>query len=225
MLYFGICASVAIALRIKTKMADEVFRKLLHCILLGSLAVWVMVFSKWWSVALSAIIFAIVIYPLLYLAEKIKGYSQVMTERKQGELKSSLLLVFLMFAVVVAVCWGWMGDRLLVLASIYAWGFGDAAAALIGKRFGKHKINSKFIRGRKSLEGTLSMFVVSFVSVLIILIVRGGISWWGYILSAGVTAVVSAVVELYTPNGLDTITCPIAAMVVLLPLVCVLGGV
>ena len=37
-------------------------------------------------------------------------------------------------------------------------------------------------------------------------------------------AAVSALVELYTPNGMDTFTCPMAAMAVLLPLVALFGG-
>lgn len=40
------------------KLPDEIFRKLLHGVLLGSLAVWVHVFPNWWMTALSAAVFA-----------------------------------------------------------------------------------------------------------------------------------------------------------------------
>lgn len=224
LIYFLICAPAAFVLRLTVKMPDEAFRKILHCILLGSLSVWVVAFPNWWMTALSAIVFAIVVYPILFCAEKLKGYSKLVTERKSGELKSSLLIVFFMFAIVVSVCWGWQEDKLLALASIYAWGFGDAFAALIGKRFGKHKIGGKIIKGRKSVEGTVAMFAVSFCCVLAILIMRGGLCWYAYPVIALVTALVSAVVELYTLNGIDTITCPLAAMTVLLPLIHLFGG-
>ena len=52
-----------------------------------------------------------------------------------------------------------------------------------------------------------------------------GLSPAGCIFSAAGTAAVSAAVELYTPNGMDTITCPLAAMAVLLPLVALFGGI
>ncbi len=113
---------------------------------------------------------------------------------------------------------------MLALASIYAWGLGDAAAALIGKRFGKHHFKGAAI-SRKSWEGTLAMFAVSFVTVFTLLQFRGGLSPAGCIFSAAGTAAVSAAVELYTPNGMDTITCPLAAMAVLLPLVALFGGI
>ena len=42
------------------------------------------------------------------------------------------------------------------LASIYAWGVDDALVALIGKKFGKHKIKWKLADGKKSVEGSLA---------------------------------------------------------------------
>ena len=85
-----------------------------------------------------------------------------------------MLLVFGMFAAVVTLCWGILGERMIAICAIYAWGFGDAFAAVIGKRFGKHKISGRHIEGKKSVEGSVSMFVVSFLSVLLLLLYRGG---------------------------------------------------
>ena len=127
-IYFLLCATTALVAHALLPIPSEVFRKILHLILLGSLAVWVLVFSSWWISALSAVIFALAVYPLLSLAEHLKGYSALLTERKGGEIKHSLLVVFTMYALVAAVCWGWLDDKLLALASIYAWGLGDAAA-------------------------------------------------------------------------------------------------
>lgn len=223
-LYFIVAASVAIACRFLIKIPDELFRKILHCILLGSLLPFVFGFQTWWRSAVMAIIFAIIVYPILAFFEKFKSYSQMTTERKKGELKTSLLLVFGMFAFVIAICWGWHGDRYLVLASIYAWGVGDAAAALVGKRFGKHKINLKYLDGQKSLEGSLAMFAISFVSVAIILWCRGGMNVLQCLVTALITAAVSAVAELYSKDGMDTVICPIAAMVTVIPIVYLFGG-
>ncbi|MBE6037243.1 MAG: phosphatidate cytidylyltransferase [Clostridiales bacterium] len=221
LLYFIIAATSAILVKLFTKVPHEVFRKLLHCILLGSLLIWTLVFDVWWKALLSVVLFVLPVYPVLHFAEdRIKAYSSVLEERKKGELKNSLLVVFLMFAIVLSICWGWLGDKLLTLASVYAWGFGDAAAALIGKQYGKHKIGSS----KKSWEGTLSMFLVSFLCVAAILLYRGGLSWFHCLWIAAVTAVASAAAEFYTKNGLDTFTCPVAAMIVLLPLVHWMGG-
>ena len=99
------------------------------------------------------------------LLERIERFSEFITERKKGELKSSLLLVFGMFALIITVCSGLLGDPYLVLASVYAWGFGDAAAALIGKRFGKHKFSK--ISPNKTIEGCIFGTVGSIIMIMI----------------------------------------------------------
>jgi len=220
LLYYIVCAGSALTMRRLIRIPDEIFRKLLHCILLGSLLIYVFCFESWQCSVLSCLVFAGVVYPILHYFERFKAYSGLVTERKHGELKNSLLVVFSMFAIVLSVCWGILGDKLLVLASVYAWGFGDAAAALIGKRYGRHKI----LNSNKSYEGSFSMFTVSFVCVLIILLFRGGLPWYGYLLTALLTAAVSAFIEFCTPGGYDTITCPLSAMTVMLPLLYLLGG-
>lgn len=217
--YCCFAATTALLLRFFAKIPDEVFRKILHGILLGILFVVVHVFPGWKEAALGCIVFAITVYPILMLAERIKGFSKLLTERKQGELKNSLLLVFSMFAIVIAVCWGFFGDTYLVMAAVSAWGFGDAAAALIGKKYGKRILYKK-----KSVEGSLAMFVVSFFSVAILLFLRGGLSWSEMGTTAFVVALASTIIELFTENGMDTITCPLGAMFVMLVCLSAFGG-
>ncbi len=223
--YFIVCVLIVFSIRIKFRIPKEHFRKLLHFVLLGSLAVWLHAYRTWMQVALSAIGFAVLVYPILYLAERIKGYSEFVTERNNGELKKSLLLVFSMFALITTIGWGIFDDRTLSLASIFAWGFGDAAAALIGKRFGKHTLQGKHIEGKKSVEGSAAMFLVSFCCVLPLLVLRGGMSPIGCIVTAFLVCAVSTVVELFSMRGNDTIFCPLAAMATLLPLLYGFGGI
>lgn len=223
-IYFIIAVALAFSGRIFLPIPEEVFRKLLHFILLGSFCVLIVSYPTWLITALAAVVFEILVYPILFFCERLKKYSEFTTERKAGELKHSLMLVYTMFAVVVAVCWGIFDDKYLALASLYAWGFGDAAAALMGKKFGKHKIKGPKLDGRKSYEGTGSMFLVSCISVFTMLTIRGGLGFAACIFISLIVGAVSAVTELYSKNGNDTVICPVAAMVVLLPMVCLLGG-
>ena len=126
-------------------------------------------------------------------------------------------------AVSICICWGWLNDRLLVLACIYAWGVGDGFAALVGKRFGKHKIRLSFADPHKSVEGSLAMFLTSSAAVLAVMLARGGIGFGGCLVIALAAAAVSTFVELCSTGGYDTVTCPAAAMLVVLPLVQLLG--
>lgn len=162
--------------------------------------------------------------PIPVFFERFRQYSEFTTERKRGELKHSLLLVYTMFAVVVVVCWGGFGDKYLALASLYAWGFGDAAAALIGKKFGRHKIHAPRLDGKKSVEGTAAMFILSCVSVFFILTLRGGLGVLPRAIVSVLVGAVSAISELWSKNGNDTVICPLCAMAALLPLVYLFGG-
>ncbi|HHT90223.1 MAG: phosphatidate cytidylyltransferase [Bacillota bacterium] len=221
--YFLVSAGLALVIRHLIPIPREVFRKSLHLIVLGSVFGWVYAFATWWMAVLALIIFVAMVLPLLHLAQGCPGYSELLVERRPGEIKNSLVTVSAMLIILITVCWGHLGQKYLVIASVAAWGLGDAAAALVGKRFGKHHIEGKRVEGRKSLEGTISMFVVSFFSVLIVLLANGSLRS-GYLPVSFVTAAVSAVVELYTRGGMDTITCPLAASSVLIPMVYLWGG-
>ena len=224
LLYFIVMAGTALLCRLLIRIPDELFRKILHCILLFSLPVFVYGYGRWQTAALAALGFAVVVYPLLVALEHLRNFSRVTTERKKGELKHSLLLVFSMFALVIAVCWGFFGKRWLVLASVYAWGFGDAAAALVGKRWGRRKIHWKYTDGKKSVEGSNAMFLCSLVSTLIILGVWSGLGSLAVTFTAFVTAVVSTLAELYSRGGNDTVICPVSAMCALIVCLYPLGG-
>ena len=110
------------------------------------------------------------------------------------------------------------GKILLGYTFIAAW-MTDTIAYCVGVKFGKHKLYKK-----KSYEGTIAMFITAFVSVFVILLIRGNVPWYFVCLVSFVTALSSAATELFTPNGYDTITCPIASMISMLLALFICGG-
>ena len=86
-IYFAVAASAALGMRFVVKMPDELFRKILHFVLLGSVFVFTFSFETWWVSALAALIFEVIVYPALIVAEKIKNFSEFTTERKKVSLK------------------------------------------------------------------------------------------------------------------------------------------
>ena len=206
------------------KLPDELFRKILHFVLLGAYIPFLFAFERWWVSAGVIVVVAVVCYPALALAGLIPAFSSFVNERKKGEYKSSMLLALGVMALCITVCWGIFDDKYLVLACVYAWGVGDAFAALIGKRFGKHKITWKFADNHKSVEGSLAMLITSAIAVFIVLIIRGGMHPLSCLLVSVVAASVCTVIELCSKKGLDTVSCPTAAMVFVIPLVMLLGG-
>ena len=224
LLYLTPLAIIILLVRKFTKIPDELFRKILHFILLGAYVPMLFGFSYWWHAVAFVVGLALLLFPMLYFFAKIKGFSRFVNERKNGEFKSSMLLALGVMAVSISLGWGVLSDRYLVLASVYAWGVGDAFAALVGKRYGKHKLGWRFVDKKKSVEGSLAMLVTSAISVFTVLVIRGGISPVWCALIALLAASASTVAELYTKNGLDTVTCPAVSMAIIFPLTTLLGG-
>lgn len=223
-LYYVVAASGAFAVRWLTKIPDELFRKVLHFILLFSYIPFAFAFHTWWRSVLLTVVLEILIYPILALAEHLPRFSSFVNERKGGEFKHSLLLAFTMLAVCNTVCWGLLGDKYLGIACMYAWGVGDAFAALIGKKFGKHKITWKYADHRKSLEGSAAMFVTSTIAVSCVLLAHHHFPLPAYIVIPVAGAAAATVVEIVSKEGYDTVLCPMAAMAVMIPLAALFGG-
>ena len=223
-LYIAVAVGIMFIARKLISIPDELFRKILHFILLGAYIPLCFAFEAWWMATVYALSLIVILFPALFLAQKIPMFSSFVNERKKGEFVSSMVYAVGMMAFSIAVCWGLFGDKYLVLASIYAWGIGDALAALVGKKFGKHKIKWRLADGKKSVEGSLAMLICALISVLTVLLFRGGISIPMCLCISVVAALVCMFTELCAKNGLDTIICPTSAMAVIIPMVMIFGG-
>ena len=136
--------------------------------------------------------------------------------RRSGEIKESLLLLYLSNAVFVAISGGMFQRIDLAVIAILMWGFGDAAAALIGKRFGKHHIQLKFADHKKTWEGSIAMVAISSIVGIILMLYSTNLSIVSIIFISLAVAILGAYVELITHKGYDTITVPAANLLLLL---------
>lgn len=197
-----------------------VFRKMLHAVAFCSSAVIVYHSDGWLTASLVLVLFAVIVYPILMIAEKWKGFSELLTQKKTGEIKTSLLQLFLTDAALVALCGGLFHQEMLAIAAIMMWGCGDAAAALVGIPYGKHKVHIAFADENKSWEGTLAMFAVSFVIGVLILSTFTAYSFGQCILMSIMTSCAGAYTELISHGGIDTITVPSVNALILILCTC-----
>jgi len=223
-IYYVVAASSMLIIRWLTKIPNELFRKILHFILLFSYIPFAFAFDTWWKSVLLTVSMELLIYPILAIAEHLPRFSAFVNERKGGEFKNSMLLAFTMLAVCNTLCWGLLGDKYLGIACMYAWGMGDAFAALIGKRFGKHKIQWKWADRHKSIEGSLAMFVTSGIAVACVLLSHNHLTLPAYIVLPIGGAGATTLVEMVSKEGYDTVLCPTAAMALMIPLMALFGG-
>ena len=201
-------------IRYMTKVPSYVFRKLLHVVAFTCFAIMTMTAESWQAAALTSVIMAVAIYPLLMLVENEKWYERFFVQKSPGEIKRSLLMLFFMFAAVIAVAWGAFGNSHIAAASILMWGMGDASAALVGIPYGRHKIKTRY--ATKSWEGSLAMFAAAFLFGIIVLHFFGGFNTGRAAIAAFPAAAAGTVTELFSPSEWDTVTVPMVILIVLL---------
>ena len=208
-------ALLIVVLQLIFKFPKYVFRKLLHLVAFSCVCIMLHFAESWQAAVLVNLIFAALIYPILALLEKESWYGSLFVEKSKGEVKRSLVMLFCMYAALIFVSWGLLGKAYLAAAAILMWGPGDAAAALVGIPFGKHKIKLKITDGKKSLEGTLAMFVTSalFGGLYIGLFTDTGIVM--AVIMAVFGGVTAAFTELVSDSEWDTVTVPVSVLVVL----------
>ena len=208
------CVLALLLIRFMTKIPAYAFRKLMHVVAFTCFTVMMLTAESWQAAALTSVMMALGIYPLLLLVENENWYGRFFVQKSQGEIKRSLLMLFIMFAAVITVAWGILENPHIAAASILMWGMGDASAALMGIPYGKHKIRTRF--AVKSWEGTIAMFAAAFLSGAIVLHFFGGFSIGRSILAVLPASVIAAVTELFSPSEWDTVTVPAGVLIVLL---------
>lgn len=219
--YFAVAALLALLVKRYLKMPTEMFRKVLHLVITLSILPLLKLFSAWYVAVLTAFLMVLIIYPALTRVENTAFYKGFAPERTGGEFKSSLVIVQLSFALLITVFWGLLGVdyHYIAVVAVMAWGFGDAAAALVGKAIGRHRIRNRRIEGAKTVEGTHAMLVVAGLSIFFTLLIYAGQPWYVSLVVAAFVAPVSAAVELFSSRGMDTLTVPLATAFSILSLI------
>jgi phytol kinase len=106
----------------------------------------------------------------------------------------------------------------IAVAGVMAMTWGDALAALIGRRFGEHKYQVG--NSVRSWEGSAAMFLASTVAIFLVLLLLPGSSLSPLaksldlgqaILTAIVTATFATLAEAVSPHGTDNLSVPLVA--------------
>jgi phytol kinase len=221
--YLYIVAIIFIAARIRARFPTNLMRKFLH-IMIGNL-VYIIPFFTFTTfpanfpffVASPFILLTLLASPSfpINLKNKISGLAEITT----GGHQFGLVLYAISYTVLAFF---FSAKPYIIIAGILPMAFGDAAASIVGQRIGRHKFNQF---SKKTIEGTFTMFTVTFVSVTLSLLLFSQLCPFSLftLLAASLgVAVAASVLEALTPKGLDNLTVPLASALVFLLLI---GGI
>jgi len=144
---------------------------------------------------------------LNYLSYK-KSLFKSMEVNREG---ATLGTIYFPISLTLLVILSWW-DGLLQLnpyfgaVGVLIMGYGDGFAAVIGSKFGRRTFTVG--RTRKSLEGSLIMFIISFFISLGAFVLLARFSCIILALAL-LVAFVSTMTEAFTPKGFDNITVPL----------------
>jgi len=227
--YLTAVFALPLAIGAFTSLPLEVVRKAQHVAYALSMFLLLGLFEHWYVAVAAAAALPLVAYPVLALWERHPSYRRLLTDRSAaggagggtggGELRRQMMYVQLSFAILIAVFWGGLGPdwRPLVAAAAMIWGFGDAAAALVGKLIGRHRVRHRAIEGAKTYEGTAAMIAAGAAATFLTLLLYGGAPWWVSLCAAALVAPLAGTVELFSRRGIDTLTVPLASAAALVP--------
>jgi len=119
----------------------------------------------------------------------------------------------------VALIWLLWGRPHLLVASLMPMTWGDALAAVVGRRFGQR--HYAVAGSTRSLEGSVVMFLASLVATLVplLLLAPEPLNLAAAAGAAAVTALGATIIEAISPWGIDNLTVPaISALLLLLML-------
>jgi phytol kinase len=229
--YLVSCFLLPSLLKAWGKIPSELVRKFQHVAFSLSIFMLLELFSTWYAAIFGASLLVVVAYPTLMLMERTPFYKKYLVDRSAGggEMRRQMVYITLTFAVLIFFYWGVLGTRwyFIVAVAVMAWGFGDAAAALVGKAFGRHHIVHRLIEKTKTIEGTTAMVAVAALALFFTMLCYAGKPWYTSLVVSLITAPVAGAVELFSRKGSDTFTVPLIAAAIIMPLVYIiniLGG-
>jgi len=188
---------LAEALRRGRLVSFDISRKIIHVAVGSWILPTVLLFDSRWAAAAPPAVFVLV--NLLSLRGK-------WTRAMDAEAGSNLgtVLFPLSFVLLILTLWEQPGGRAAICAGLLALAWGDAAAALIGLRWGRHRY--RVGAGWRSLEGSVAMLLFSALAIWTAGAVVGP-SWPPVVLLAG--ALVATLLEAGGRRGLDNLLVPV----------------
>lgn len=212
-LYFILGAGTLALLSYFVKLPKEIVRKGYHVMACGSIFVLLELFPNWYGALIALAIFITVVFIVVPLATRFLKLQSLSVQRGSSirEVLRQAALFLSSMGILITLIWGLIGEeyKLHIAVGMMALSLGDAAAALIGKNFGKRKLRLKIFDKNKTVEGSLAMLAFAFLGIFYLLLTFTDLPWFLTLPSAIILAAIGAFVEAIAVRGLDTIMVPL----------------
>jgi len=218
LVYAIIGCSLAIAM-VAEKRTSLDSRKIIHIGVGSFVFVWWMFSEQWIMLVFFTIPFAVLLFLAMMKDNAVAKSKLGELSQKKGH-KTGLFLYAITITIMVLFFFGdhWTAASVGIMAMTW----GDGMGSVIGRRYGKHKI----LNG-KSLEGSLGVFLATFIMSAVIILFYAYLASIGQFPAGEYTAILpiwavcaiagglAAVLEAVSPGEIDNLVIPIVIATVM----------
>lgn len=187
----------------KNILKDEGSRKFIH---IGV--------SNWWIIAMiffDNYIYASIVPALFVVLNYVSYKKNLFTAMERGGGKEDLGTVYYAISLFILSLITFKNTNYSYIGAlgILTMGYGDGFSAVIGKKYGRKKF--EVFGSKKSLIGSMTMFIATFIVSYIILSIFNPTSklFYSFILAFSAT-----LLELFTPKGFDNLSVPLGTSMI-----------
>lgn len=202
---FGVLIAAKVIMIAVKGISPEVVRKFIHI----GVSNWWFIYLKYFdnlAAKLAGPVAFVIINTIATFADLTRYLGMNDRVRNYGLIYFPISLVILVCFIESSLMPEWAAG-----VGVLTMGYGDGLAAIIGRKFGRKKLF-----GKKTVAGSMTMFIVTFFVVLFHGMVYR-LPWSetaSGLLVPVITATAATLFEAITPFGLDNISVPIAAAIV-----------
>jgi len=209
-LFVFIVIAIAEVIRRSFSLSTNFTRKVIHIGVGNWIFLWPFAFDHWYAILVPPALFVVLNY-ISYRRELFKAMER---KEKAGGLGTVYYAISLTLIAPIAMI---LGVTWIAASAIMLMAWADGLADPIGRRYGKHKY--RVAGSTKSVEGSLSFFLIGVCSVAVTLMFFSAFSSLPAvnipIFALGIAAL-GTLIEAVSPAGTDNLTVPIVSFLVAL---------
>lgn len=186
--------------------SPEATRKLVHMFVGILVATTPFVLDSMWPMVILGLLFAVVdFFAVRY------GFFKGM----HGTARHTYGTVFYPISFVILTLSLWQHHKLILVTAMLIMAISDASAAIVGEH-ARRPVVLRFGPEKKSLQGSITMFVVTFLIVTAVLLTAGylkvlALHPGAILLISGIVGVVAMMSEVISAQGSDNLTVPLSS--------------
>ena len=193
-LYIGVIIATS---SLFSKVSKEASRKFIHIMLSNWWFIAMIFFDNMWFAAIGPTIFVVI----NYLSYKFNIIKVMEREEKCG---LGTVYYALSLLILVLITFGLLKNPTIGLIGVLVMGYADGLAAIAGK--GVKSPSLKFSKNKKTIAGSVTMFIVSLIIISGALVYFDVTSWF---LKAFVMSIIVTVAEAISIKGTDNLFVPL----------------